>query len=106
MATDCQVTRWPHAAPPTRDQIESAFRDLELSGGWWSSSAGDIFSPHSHSYEKVLFCADGSIHFDIAPQGESVAMTAGDRIVIPARTVHSAIVGPLGVTCAEASRPG
>ena len=70
----------------------------------WSNAAGDRYSPHSHSYEKVLYCVDGSITFVLEATGERLELTAGDRMVLPAGTMHAAEVGPRGCTCIEGQR--
>ena len=71
----------------------------------WSNGPGDRYSAHSHSYEKVLFCVDGSITFNLEAQdGKSIELKAGDRMVLPAGTIHSAVVGPAGCTCIEGKR--
>jgi quercetin dioxygenase-like cupin family protein len=77
----------------------------EASGCYsWSNGAGDRYSPHSHSYEKVLYCVDGSITFVLGATGKRLELTAGDRIVLAAGTEHAAEVGPHGCTCIEGRR--
>ena len=77
----------------------------EASGCYsWSNGPGDRYSPHSHTYEKVLYCVDGSISFVLEPEGRRLDLKAGDRMVLPAGTVHSAVVGPAGCTCIEGKR--
>jgi uncharacterized protein YjlB len=99
-----ELTRCSNDEPPTRDSLERIFRDEGLSPSWWSSSASDRYSPHSHSYHKVLFCLADGITFRIEPDGPILAMRPGDRLDIPPGTSHSAVVGGEGVTCAEAPR--
>jgi quercetin dioxygenase-like cupin family protein len=72
----------------------------------WSNGPGFEYAPHSHPYHKTLDCLRGSIEFTIqAPKGErTVRLKAGDRLELPAGTVHSAVVGPDGVTCSELHR--
>jgi len=70
----------------------------------WSNSPGDRYAAHSHGYEKVLYCVDGSITFLIEPEGKRLELRAGDRMVLPAGTVHSAVVGEGGCTCIEGRR--
>jgi quercetin dioxygenase-like cupin family protein len=65
----------------------------------WSNAAGDTYARHSHSYEKVLYCVDGSITFKL-PDRE-VRLEPGDRMVLAPGTVHGAVVGPRGCTCIE-----
>lgn len=70
----------------------------------WSNGPGDTYAPHSHGYEKVLYCVDGSITFVLEGTGRRLELKAGDRMVLPAGTVHAAEVGPQGCTCIEGRR--
>ena len=70
----------------------------------WSNGPRDRYPPHSHSYEKVLYCVDGSITFMLESEGQELLLSAGDRMVLAAGTVHSAVVGPEGCTCIEGRR--
>ena len=70
----------------------------------WSNGAGDRYAPHSHGYEKVLYCVDGSITFTLEADGRRLLLRPGDRMVVPAGTVHSAVVGATGCTCIEGRR--
>jgi len=65
----------------------------------WSNGPGDVYAPHTHSYEKVLYCVAGSITFTL--QDREIPLGSGDRMVLPAGTVHGAVVGPSGCTCIE-----
>jgi quercetin dioxygenase-like cupin family protein len=70
----------------------------------WSNGPGDRYAPHSHGYEKVLYCVDGSITFVLDGEGRRIELKPGDRMVLPAGTVHSAEVGPEGCSCIEGRR--
>ncbi|TMC81124.1 MAG: cupin domain-containing protein [Chloroflexi bacterium] len=70
----------------------------------WSNGPGDRYASHSHSYEKVLYCVDGSITFVLESEGRRLELKPGDRMMLPAGTVHSAVVGPAGCTCIEGHR--
>jgi len=70
----------------------------------WSNGPHDRYAPHSHVYEKVLYCVEGSIAFVLESEGKELLLNAGDRMVLPAGTVHSAVVGPRGCTCIEGQR--
>jgi quercetin dioxygenase-like cupin family protein len=89
----------------------ATFEDLmsklktEASGCYsWSNSPGERYAAHSHSFEKVLYCVDGSITFALEGEGKGLELHSGDRMVLPAGTVHSAVVGPSGCTCIEGHR--
>ncbi|HYM65746.1 MAG TPA: cupin domain-containing protein [Patescibacteria group bacterium] len=67
----------------------------------WSNGPGDRYAPHTHPYEKVLYCVEGSITFELEDAGRQIVLSAGDRMVLPAGTLHSAVVGPHGCVCIE-----
>jgi quercetin dioxygenase-like cupin family protein len=69
----------------------------------WSNGPGDVYGAHRHGYEKVLYCVAGSITF-ILEGAERLELTADDGMVLPAGTVHSAVVGSGGCTCIEGRR--
>ena len=75
----------------------------------WVNGPGEVYAAHSHPYHKVLFVAEGTIVFTLPfdpaqgdRQGRTVRLREGDRLDLPPGTVHSAVVGPEGVTCLEA----
>jgi quercetin dioxygenase-like cupin family protein len=70
----------------------------------WSNGPGDRYAPHTHGYEKVLYCVEGSIRFQLESEGRAIELEAGDRMVLPPATVHSAVVGAHGCTCIEGRR--
>jgi quercetin dioxygenase-like cupin family protein len=89
----------PGSSPDPR-AIESALREEASDVYGWSNAPGDTYAQHEHSYTKVLYCTRGSIDFVLA-DGRHVALRAGDRLVLPPGTRHSAVVGPEGCACVE-----
>jgi quercetin dioxygenase-like cupin family protein len=93
-------------SPPAdrHDELMQRLRG-EASGCYsWSNGPGDRYAAHSHAYEKVLYCVDGSITFMLEGEGRRLELKAGDRMVLPAGSVHSAVVGAIGCTCIEGRR--
>ncbi len=86
--------------PELMSRLESEAHDCY----GWSNRPGDRYAPHSHAYEKVLFCVAGSITFRLEDGGREIHLEAGDRMVLPAGTRHSAQVGPGGCECIEGRR--
>lgn len=68
----------------------------------WHNEPGDTYAAHQHDYDKVLVAASGSITFHLVESGADVNLSAGQRLDLPAATVHAATVGAAGVTCFEA----
>jgi quercetin dioxygenase-like cupin family protein len=91
-------------AAPNPSDIETALRREARDVYGWSNAPGDTYSEHEHGYAKLLYCTRGSIDFVLADGGR-VAMKAGDRLVLPPRTRHSALVGPEGCACVEGKLP-
>ena len=89
----------------TSEQLMTRLRGEATGCYSWSNGPGDRYAPHSHTYEKVLYCVDGSITFVLeAKSAQQIELRAGDRMVLPAGTIHSAVVGPAGCTCIEGKR--
>lgn len=98
---ELRVTPWIESVPPT----ESALRDLLTREGLdfyaWSNGAYDIYPPHTHPYDKVIYVVRGSITFQLIELGQWHKLNAGDRLDLPAGIVHAAEVGAEGVVCLE-----
>lgn len=76
-----------------------------LTAGEWSSGPGDRYAAHTHDYDKVIVAVAGSITFRLPLTREAYQLTPGDRLDLPAATLHAADVGPDGVRCLEAHLP-
>jgi quercetin dioxygenase-like cupin family protein len=75
--------------------------DEGLSPYAWSNGPRDRYAAHTHSYDKVIYVVRGSITFGLPELGQSLTLQAGDRLDLPAGTVHDAVVGAEGVVCLE-----
>ena len=89
---------------PTSEDLMTRLRQEAGDCYSWSNGPGDKYAPHSHGYEKVLYCVEGSIAFVLAGTAERIELSAGDRMVLPAGTAHAAEVGARGCTCIEGRR--
>jgi len=67
----------------------------------WADGPDDRYAPHAHDYDKALVVIEGSITFRLVGPGTSFELRAGDRLDLPARTIHAAEVGADGVRCLE-----
>ena len=89
---------------PTTD--EAALRDrLQAEGlapSVWGNGPHDRYAAHEHGYDKVIVVAAGSIRFGLPGSRGGQDLASGDRLELPAGTVHDAVVGPDGVSCLEA----
>lgn len=102
-----EIIRWSETTPPTEHLLHKKMQVQGLSPYFWSNAPGDTYATHSHSYEKVLYCTRGSIRFAFPdePDGQPfVDLAPGDCMILPPGVRHSAVVGPQGVSCLEATR--
>ncbi len=89
---------------PDERSIEARIRHEARDVYGWSNAPGDRYAQHAHGYTKLLYCTRGSIDFALA-DGRTLALRPGDRMVLPAGTRHSAVVGPDGCACVEGKLP-
>lgn len=98
------VTPWADPVPPNQSTLLRLMSDEGLSPYSWSNGPHDVYSAHSHSYNKVIYVVQGSIIFGLPELGEKLTLKAGDRLDLPAGIVHDAVVGAQGVLCLEAQK--
>ncbi len=102
-----QVIRWQEQTTPQEHDLRNTMQLQGLSPYTWSNNPGDRYTVHSHSYQKVLYCVQGSIRFvlpDVEGAEGILELAPGDCMILPAHVRHSAVVGPQGVTCLEAAQ--
>lgn len=99
-----EQTPWPGPKPPTERELNARMAEAGLEPHWWGNGPFDRYSPHEHSYHKVLYCLSGSITFTVHPGGEQFTLRPGDRLDLPPGTTHAASVGPSGCRCVEGWR--
>jgi len=97
-----RVTPWPESTAPTESMLEQRCADEGLSPYAWSNGPHDVYAAHTHSYDKVIYVVRGSITFGLPELDQELTMNPGDRLDLPAGTLHNAKVGAQGVKCLEA----
>jgi hypothetical protein len=98
------LTRWECPDRPTERELRAILSAEGLAPYAWGNPAGDVYAEHRHPFVKVLYCVSGSIRFDLPEEGRALELGPGDRLDLPAQTLHGAVVGPDGVVCLEAHR--
>jgi quercetin dioxygenase-like cupin family protein len=88
-----------------RSDLQARLRAEGLQPSTWGNGPGDVYGAHRHDYDKVLVAVRGSITFHLSELGRDVELSMGDRLELPAQTLHGATVGAQGVTCLEAHLP-
>lgn len=98
------ITPWSAPVTPTESTLKQLCADEGLKPYPWSNGPFDVYPAHMHSYDKIIYVLSGSITFGLPEQGKQITLNAGDRLDLPAGTLHDATVGPQGVVCLEAHR--
>ena len=101
MTDEVKVTSWPDNNPPSRDQLWLSMTEEGLSPYAWSNGPHDVYAPHKHTYDKVIYVVSGSITFGLPEFERNMTLFPGDRLDLPKGTVHDALVGKDGVVCLE-----
>lgn len=96
------VRRWEGDEIPTETTIRRILDAEGLQSYRWSNAPGDVYGAHTHPYHKVIYVVQGSITFGLPGKGRQITLNVGDRLELPAGTLHNAVVGPEGVVCLEA----
>ena len=90
---------------PSEHEVRRRLAAESLTASTWGNGPFDHYPEHRHGYDKVLVAAAGAITFHLPELGRDVVLAVGDRLDLPAGTLHGADVGALGVTCLEAHLP-
>ena len=101
MQSAARVIPWDRPEMPTEVAIRAV---LALDGhpyDEWSNKPLDVYFAHSHTYHKSIYVVAGAITFNLPKDGLSFTLTVGDRLDLPAGTIHEAVISTLGVTCFE-----
>ena len=98
------TTPWPGEQLPTEDALHHILHSEGLSAYRWANGPRDVYAPHAHPFDKVLYVVRGSITFGLPDEGQHITMYPGDRLELPAGVRHDAVVGDEGVVCLEAHR--
>jgi hypothetical protein len=80
-------------------------REQGLLATGWANGPGERYGAHDHGYDKVVVVERGSIRFGLTATAEAILLEVGDRLDLPAGTLHDALVGSEGVACLEAHLP-
>lgn len=102
MLNDVGVHPWPESWSPTEQDLRHILHEEGLKAYRWSNGPGDIYSSHSHKFDKILYVVRGKITFGLPATGERITLKVGDRLELPAGIIHDAVVGSQGVVCLEA----
>ena len=69
-----EIIRWSGGTSPDEETIRKILAEEDLHGYRWSNAPGDVYSAHTHSFNKVTYVVSGSITFGLPDSGEQVTL--------------------------------
>lgn len=84
------------AETPTEGAARAALAAEGFEPFAWTDPPGAHYTPHAHDHDESIVCVAGEITFGAG--GRALRLEPGDRLMLPAGTVHTADVGPAGAT--------
>jgi quercetin dioxygenase-like cupin family protein len=85
---------WTEPAPPTEAVLRERLAAEGFDAFAWRDPAGADYAPHSHDHDESLWVITGEITFGAG--GRDYRLGPGDRLMLPAGTVHTARAGREG----------
>jgi quercetin dioxygenase-like cupin family protein len=87
---------WQGAGAPVERILKQRLAAEGFDVSRWRDEPGAEYRPHSHDHDESLWVVEGEIVFGIG--GREYRLGAGDRLMLPAGTVHTARAGAGGAT--------
>ncbi len=88
---------WSDSAPATDAALRADLAAAGLDVFAWSDSAGATYTPHKHDHDETIVLVAGDMTFVIGGRDYTLGCP-GDRLLLPAGTVHAARAGRAGAT--------
>lgn len=99
-----EVIRWTDAAAPDEATLRGRLERDGFDVFAWQDGAGARYAPHHHDHDESIWVVDGELTFGI--DGCDLCLGPGDRLMLPAGTVHTALGGPTGTSYLIGQRRG
>ena len=85
---------WSDATPPTEPALRSRLEADGFETFSWRDPPDADYTAHSHDHDESLWVVEGEITFGAA--GAEYRLGPGDRLMLPAGTLHTAHAGARG----------
>lgn len=91
-----EILPWDASDAPTEDGVRRRLEADGFSALCWSDAPGAHYDEHAHDRDESIWLVSGEIRFGAA--GRELVLAPGDRLMLPAGTLHTADAGPAGAT--------
>lgn len=89
-----EVLRWQGDGEPAEAALRASLEAEGYEVFSWSDSPGTTYSPHTHHHDESIWLFRGEMTFGVG--GDEYPLRAGDRLMLPTGTVHTAVAGGSG----------
>ena len=87
---------WPGPDEPAEPTLRRRLEQDGFDVFCWRDAAGADYQPHSHDHDESIWVVEGEISFGVG--GRDWRLGPGDRLMLPAGTMHTARAGDHGAT--------
>ena len=97
------VVRWPGPKKPTLDELKLKLKGEGLESEIYADRPGVKYGRHKHDFDDFVVIVEGKMK--IATDGHEWTLGPGDRLDIPANTLHRAeVLGKIDVRYLSAAK--
>ena len=97
------VVRWPGPKKPTLDELKRKLKGEGLESEIYTDRPGVKYGRHKHDFDDFVVIVEGKMK--IATEGHEWTLGPGDRLDIPANTLHRAeVLGKVDVRYLSAAK--
>ena len=93
---DLEVIPWDGSGGPVEGTCRSLLEGEGFGVFRWTDPPGADYTPHAHDRDESIWLLEGEMVFGAG--GREMHLAPGDRLMLPAGTVHTVHVGPAGAT--------
>jgi quercetin dioxygenase-like cupin family protein len=91
-----EVIRWAGSRSPEAAELERRLTAEGYGVFRWTDHPGAHYTAHAHDHDESIWLVSGELTF--SAEGRMLRLGPGDRLMLPARTTHTADAGPDGAT--------
>ena len=90
------VIPWAGSERPREEELRRRLEGEGFAVFCWSDPPNAHYEPHAHDHDESIWLVAGAVTFGV--DGRTLSLRAGDRLMLPADTVHTADAGRDGAT--------
>ncbi len=98
------VTLWEGRRRPHLEQLRAQLAAEGYQAVKWASDPNQVYMAHAHIYSELLWLVEGTLTVVLPADRRMLELNPGDRVEVPAGTLHATQAGPEGAIYLAATR--